>query len=296
MSGAGWRWGYPCENRTLRATTLRTVRLANLEPERVLEKVRANLDDLERMVRFNAEVGLGSLRIGQQLVPFASHATFPYDWEREHGDRLAEIGALARDAGVRLSMHPGQYVNPGSERLEVVERSLAELRYSARVLALAGATDGVVVAHGGGADGGKAAARERFAAAVASEPELLRFLAVENDERTWSVEDLLPLAERLGIPVVVDALHHHWNPGRWTLSEALRAAAMTWRTRQKVHLSSQAAGARPGAHAEMVEPADAEWLREAAAGLTLDVMVEAKAKELAVLPYVGAGVGSGGTR
>lgn len=296
MSEADWRWGYPCENRTLGATTLRTVRLANLEPERVRAKVRANLDDLERMVRFNAEVGLGLLRIGQQLIPFASHASFPYDWEREHGDRLAEIGVLARDAGIRFSMHPGQYVNPGSELREVVERSLAELRYSARVLALAGAVDGVVVVHGGGANGGKAAALERFATAVSSEPELLRFLAVENDERTWGMEDLLPLAERLGIPVVVDALHHQWNPGRSTLGEAIRAAATTWRTRQKVHLSSQATGARPGTHAEMVVPADAERLREAAAGLTLDVMVEAKAKELAVLPLVGAGAGSGRAR
>lgn len=293
---AGWRWGYPCENRTIGATTLRTLRLANLEPERVRAKVAANLEDLARMLRFNASHGLGLLRIGQQLIPFASHPSFPYDWEREHGARLAELGALARDAGTRLSMHPGQYVTPGSEQSDVVERSLAELRYSARVLELAGASDGVIVLHGGGASGGKAAARARFAAAIRGEPGILRFLALENDERTWSVEDLLPLAEELGVPVVVDNLHHRWNPGRMSLREALLEAAATWRTRQKVHLSSQAPGGRPGAHAEMVEAGDAEQLREAGAGLSLDVMVEAKAKELAVLPLIEAAAGTGGSR
>ncbi|GIW19096.1 MAG: UV DNA damage endonuclease [Tepidiforma sp.] len=279
---ADWRFGYLCENRTLGATTLRTLRLANLTAERAREKAEANLDDLERMVRFNAAHGIGMLRIGQQVIPFASHPAFPYDWAAVHGERLAAVGALARAAGIRLSMHPGQFVQPGSSRPEVVERSLAELRYSARILELTGAEDGVIVLHGG-----PAGSLERLTAALADEEAVLRHLALENDERTRSVRDVLPAARRLGVPVVVDTLHHGWNPGGMTLREALSAAAATWRTRQKVHLSSQAPGARAGAHAEMVDARDFERLREAGAGLTLDVMVEAKAKELAVFALPG---------
>ncbi len=283
MSGGQWRVGYLCENRTLGATTLRTVRLANLEAERVRERAAANVEDLARMVAFNAAHGLGLLRIGQQLIPFASHPAFPYDWVREHGERLRVIGAAARAAGIRLSMHPGQYITPGSRDAGVVERSLAELRYTAAVLDLLGAEDGVIVLHGGGASDGTAAAGERMYAALAGEAAILRYLALENDERVWSVRALLPVAERLGIPVVVDALHHHWNDGGMALAEALRAAAGTWHHRQKVHLSSQAPGGRSGAHAEFVEGADIERLREAAGELRLDVMVEAKAKEMVAL-------------
>ncbi len=285
---AGWRFGYLCENRTLGATTLRTLRLANLSEARVREKVEANLTDLERMVVFNTEHGLGLLRVGQQLVPFASHPAFPYDWEEAHGERLAAIGRLARAGGIRLSMHPGQFVQPGSAREAVVERSLAELQYSARVLDLLGAEDGVLVLHGG-----PAGSPGRLVAALERQDAVLRYLALENDERTWSVRALLPAARRLGVPVIVDTLHHGWNDGGMTLREALSAAAETWRTRQKVHLSSQAAGARPGAHAEMVAPADFDRLREAGAGLTLDVMVEAKAKELAVLALLEPGPAAG---
>ncbi|GIW13235.1 MAG: hypothetical protein KatS3mg062_0674 [Tepidiforma sp.] len=293
---AGWRWGYPCENRTLRATTLRTLRLANLSAERVRARVEENLADLELMLRFNAERGIGLLRIGQQLVPFGSHPAFPYDWAAEHGPRLRALGELARRAGIRLSMHPGQYVAPGSEQPAVVERSLAELRYSARVLDGLGAEDGVIVLHGGGAAGGKAAAAGRLATALGREKGVLRYLALENDERTWSVADLLPLAGALGVPVVVDTLHHRWNPGGMTLAAALEAASATWQTRQKVHLSSQSPGGRPGAHAEMVEREDLERLREAAGTLRLDVMVEAKAKELAVFALLGRDVSAGGCR
>lgn len=279
MTGVRWRVGYPCENRELGATTLRTVRLANLDAGRVEERAVANIEDLARMVAYNARHGFGMLRVGQQLIPFASHPAFPYDWRAIHGERLQAIGTAAQAAGIRLSMHPGQYINPGSADAGVVERSLAELRYAAAVLDLLGAEDGVIVLHGGGAAGGLEAAARRFCAALAGEPAILRYLAVENDERTWNVGALLPIAERLGIPVVVDSLHHRWNDGGMTLAEALRAAAGTWRRRQKVHLSSQSPGGRPGAHADFVEPADIDRLREAAGELRLDVMVEAKAKE-----------------
>lgn len=297
MSLPDWRWGYLCENRTLGATTLRTLRLGNLTPERVREKAVANLTDLERMVRFNAAHGIGVLRVGQQLVPFGSHPAFPYDWAEEHGAAMRQIGVLAAGLGIRLTMHPGQFVQPGSSDPGVVERSLAELRYSARALSLLNPEDGVMVLHGPAPGGDREAAAERFIAALAGEPEVLRYLALENDERWWSVRELLPIAERLGVPVVADTLHHGWNDGGWTLREALESACPTWGgRRQKVHLSSQAEGGRPGAHAELVDPADLEQLLAAGSHLRLDVMVEAKSKELAVLPLVAeaarrAGVG-----
>ncbi len=172
------RVGYPCENLTLGATTNRTLRLAALGPERVQAKAEENLKDLERMLRFNAEHGLGLLRIGQHLIPFASHPRFPYDWKEAHGAGLRRLGGLARALGQRLSMHPGQYVNPGSPDPQVVERSLAELRYSAQVLSLLGAEDGVLVLHLGGAYGDREGALGRFVANLRGEGEVLRYLAL----------------------------------------------------------------------------------------------------------------------
>src|SRR5215204_2657210 len=110
-----------------------------------------NLLGLETILRWNAEHGVNLFRMGQSLIPFASHPAFPYDWEDEHGDDLREIGELARSLGIRLSMHPGQFIQPGSLRPEVSERSLAELRYVTRVFDLIGSPDSVIVLHKGGA-------------------------------------------------------------------------------------------------------------------------------------------------
>ncbi len=276
------RLGYPCENLTLGATTNRTLHLARLTPETVAAKVDANLLDLERILRWNYENGIRVFRIGQHLVPFASHPTFPYPWAAVHGPALRRLGALARDLGQRLSFHPGQYVNPGSPDPDVAERSLAELRYTATLLDLLGADDGVIVIHLGGVYGDRRRAAQRFIESLRGEPQILRYLAIENDERLWTVEDVLPVAEALGVRVVVDALHHAVNPGRLTLAQALEQAFATWRERPEVHLSSQAPGKRPGAHAELVEPEDFRRLLDALPG-PADVMVEAKGKERATL-------------
>jgi UV DNA damage endonuclease len=279
------RLGYPCENRTLGATTNRTLRLDRLTPERVLAKVEANFQDLERILRWNAEKGFRLFRIGQHLIPFASHPAFPYDWERVHREELARLGALARALGQRLSLHPGQYVNPGSPNREVVARSLEELRYSARLLELLGAEDGVVVLHLGGVYGDRKRAAARFVEVLRGEGEILRYLALEPDERLWTPEEVLEVAERLGVPVVMDTLHHALNPGRLSLEEALRLSFATWRGRPKVHLASQDPAKRPGAHAFGVAQGDWERLLFALPG-PADVMVEAKGKELAALPLL----------
>ena len=280
------RYGYPAQNLTLPATTNRTLRLASLtDAEKVRALVWENLLGLETILRWNAERGIRLFRIGQGLIPFASHPAFPYDWPEEHGDDLRYLGALARSLDVRLSMHPGQFINPGSPNPETARRSLDELRYATRVFDLMGNSDAVVVLHLGGAHGDRPAAITRFVEALRPEEDVLRYLALENDERIWKIEEIVGAARGLGIPAILDNLHHALNPGGLSLGEALDLALPTWETRgerPKVHLSSQDPTKRPGAHAHSIEAEDWAVFLEALGGRETDVMVEAKGKELAL--------------
>jgi UV DNA damage endonuclease len=280
------RLGYPAQNLTIPASTNRTLRLANLgDPEKVRALVWENLFGLETILRWNAEHGVKLFRIGQSLIPFASHPAFPYDWETEHGDDLREIGKLARSLDIRLSMHPGQFIQPGSLRPGVSERSLAELRYVARVFDLIGSSDSVMVLHMGGAYEDRAASTVRFVERMRSETGILRYLALENDERVWPVVDIVQTARSLGVPAITDAFHHGLNPGGLTLREALDLSLPTWEVRSarpKVHLSSQDPEKRAGAHAYSVDLGDWYALVEALDGREADVMVEAKGKEQAL--------------
>jgi UV DNA damage endonuclease len=278
------RPGYPTQNLSLPATTNRTLRLANLpDAERVRSLVRENIRGLEEILNWNAAHGIPLFRIGQSFIPFASHPEFPYDWAAEHGEELERAGRLALSLGARLSFHPGQYTQPGSPRPEVAGRSVMELRYAARALSMMNSPDGVVVLHLGGAHGDREAAKTRFVEALQHEDEILRFLALENDERTWTVAETVEVARRLGIPAIVDTLHHALNPGGLSLAEALDLGLPSWRTRgsaPKLHISTQDPDKKPGAHAWAIHSGDWAGLVEALDGRDVDVMAEAKGKEL----------------
>ncbi len=287
------RLGYPAQNLSIPATTNHTLRLAGLgDAEKVRSLVWENLFAVEAILRWNAAHDVALFRMGQGLIPFASHPDFPYDWE-EHGDDLRWIGGLARELGVRLSMHPAQFINPGSPNPATVERSLAELRYAARVLDLLGVQDGVIVLHLGGAYDDRPASLARFVETLRPEGTILHYLALENDERIWTTAEVAETARTLGVPAIVDTLHHAINPGNLSLAEALDLALPTWDirgARPKLHLSSQAPDKRPGAHAYGVEDRDWRALLDALDGRDTDVMVEAKGKEQALVS-LGVAVG-----
>jgi UV DNA damage endonuclease len=282
------RLGYPAQNLTIPASTNRTLRLANLgDAEKVRALVWENLLGLETILRWNAEHGVNLFRIGQSLIPFASHPAFPYDWETEHGGDLREVGELARSLDIRLSMHPGQFIQPGSLNPGVSERSLAELRYVARVFDLIGSFDSVIVLHMGGAYEDRTASIARFVETMRSETGVLRYLALENDESLWTVADIVQTARSLGVPAITDAFHHGLNPGSLSLREALDLSLPTWKVRgarPKVHLSSQDPEKQTGAHAYLVGLGDWYALLDALDRRDADVMVEAKGKEHALAP------------
>lgn len=279
------RLGYPAQNLSIPAGTNHSCRLASLaDAEKVRSLVWENMTALEAILRWNAERGIPLFRMGQAMVPFASHPNFPYDWEAEHGEDLRWIGALARSLGIRLSMHPGQFIQPGSPKPGTSERSLAELRYVSRLFDLLGSEDSVMVLHMGGAYEDRTETARRFIEVMRPHEDILKYLALENDERVWAISEISSTATALGVPAILDAFHHSIHPGGLTLREALELAIPTWKGhgRPKLHLSSQDPDKRPGGHAYLVDTTDYETLVAALDGREADIMVEAKGKEEAL--------------
>jgi UV DNA damage endonuclease len=282
------RVGYACVNTRLPSAG-RTLRLANVSEERLHELVAANLDALEAILRWNLEHDIRVFRLSSETVPFGSHAANTLRWWEELGPRFAELGELMGEGGMRLSTHPGQYTVLGSPEERFVAASVAEIEYHARLLVAFGLDPSHrIVVHGGGVYGDARAAAERFAAAYARlSGDAQERLVLENDER-WSLADVLPLAGRLGIPVVFDAFHHSLRPslGELGVRDAVLLAGETWRAgdgRQEVHFSTQEPGKRPGAHSETIDLAAFARFADAVGDLDLDCVLEVKDKELSVL-------------
>jgi UV DNA damage endonuclease len=112
---------------------------------------------------------------------------------------------------------------------------------------------------------------------------------LENDDRTFSVQDLLPVCRRLGAPCVFDWLHHHAQPGEWAarpVREIMAEVVETWRPEDgypKVHFSTQDPEKKPGAHAYGLDAQDFLAFAEELRAVTVDVMAECKGKDLALI-------------
>ncbi len=278
------RLGYPCLNRTIGCSASHKFRLAALDNERLAEAVAANLDCLERILRFNAEAGFGFFRISSDTVPFASHPACRLDWRARFGPRLAALGRLAQNGRMRISMHPDQFVLINALDPDIVRRSVAELEYHASLLDGMGLGRAAKIQiHVGGVYGDKAAAMDRFLAAWKElSPSVRRRLVIENDDRLYGVRDCLEIHGRSGVPVLFDVFHHACLNRGESVREALAACAATWKSEDgppMVDFSSQAPGRRRGAHVESLRAGPFGAFLRDAAGIDFDLMLEIKDKE-----------------
>jgi len=271
-----------------RRTTARY--LATLSPaqgrRRLAALCRHNAEALQQALVYCRDHGIGAFRINSQILPLKTHPRFGYDLidlpeGRDARDRFRDAGDFARRHDLRTSFHPDQFILLSSPDPAVSERSVADLAYQAEVAEWVGAD--VINIHAGGVYGDKPAALARLADRVDRLPPAVRTrLTLENDDRSYTVSDLLPVCRRLGLPLVYDVHHHRCLPDGLDTAAATRAAVATWDREPLFHLSSPAAGwagRDPRPHHDFVDPADfpAVWKT-----LDLTVEVEAKAKERAV--------------
>ena len=283
------RLGFACVLADGSLGTNHTFRLANLSPARLAETAHQNLDDLERILTIMEEGPLRLFRLGGATIPLASHESLGFDWRPLVAGRLRAIGRTFAPRGFRFSTHPGQYTILNATDPGIVHRALGELRYACDLLDLMELDDShKIVIHGGGIYGDREAATARLAEALRTLPSnLCRRVVLENDERLFSLAQILEVAERGGVPVVFDLHHHQINPGEGDLREMLLRVRATWGdTLPKIHMSSQKPGARVGAHDDLLHEVDLEtMLREIP--FETDVMVESKGKELAAIHAYG---------
>ena len=271
--------------------------------------LRTSLGYLSEILRFLHARDIRMYRMATALAPYASHPDLPqfHRQVEDCAEQLAAVGSLARELGIRLSTHPGQYTVLNSVDDHVQAAAVAELEVQAAILdAMELSAEAVVVLHVGGAAGGKAAGRDRFMTGFERLSERAKArLAIENDDRSYGVADALSVAARAGAPVVFDLLHHNCHdPEGIPDREALELAIATWPrgVTPKVHYSSprldigerkRRNGRRvertpaipdPRMHADLVDPLAFElFLTHTAAGLDFDVMLEAKGKDLALV-------------
>ena len=261
-----------------------------------------NLMTLERVLVWCRDRGVHAFRIGSDLWPRATHPLVA-PWvesllEREdiHAS-FRRIREFAATHDIRLSEHPDQFLVGNSLRADVVNGTIAELEWRARLGSALGVD--VICLHVGSGAPDRESALWRWEATLERLSPMVRArLAFENDDRVFTPERILPACLAWGLPLIYDAHHHRVHPDGLSVEEATEFAIASWGEREPYfHLSSPRAGwdagdARP--HHDMIDVEDwpEAWTALLDAGVRFTVDVEAKRKEIAVLALQDALVGA----
>ncbi|OCH90178.1 UV-endonuclease UvdE [Obba rivulosa] len=251
----------------------------------VKELGRKNAANLMEIIEWNEKNHIRFFRLSSEMFPFSSHAKYGYSLKYAR-EELKAAGDLARKYGHRLTTHPGQFTQLGSPKDDVVEASIRELDYHCEMMRyMELGKDSVIILHMGGVYGSKEDTIARFRGVYTTRltDEMRARLVLENDEICYSADDLLPVCEELGIPIVLD-YHHNWiNPSTLPIPELISRIKVIWSRKgikPKQHLSDP----RPGAETVMEKRAHADRCKALPDDLPIDMdlMIEAKDKEQAV--------------
>ncbi|MEG2288764.1 MAG: UV DNA damage repair endonuclease UvsE [Clostridium sp.] len=288
------RIGYACINTSLN-DNFRDCRLNSVYKQGIpylKDIIIHNLNLTKNTLLWNIDNDIFFYRATSKLVPFATHKEvlrdFSFRWyEDENALKiLAEIKEIVHENNVRLSMHPDQFTILNSLREDVVLNSIDNLIYHKDILEYMGGSD--LIIHTGGVYGDKLASIERFISNFNKLPkDIKKYLRLENDDVSYNLKDVLDISKTCGIPVVLDIHHHNCNNcGINTVNPFIYDVSNSWKKTgliPKCHISSGITTYTDKRHADYISPSDFFSFCEITEPLIVDLMVEAKRKEQAVL-------------
>ena len=295
--------GYACINMNLsnqkpKITTNRSMIKRTFEAkgiEYASELGLQNSRDLFKILEWNNRMGIKLFRISSDIFPWATEYNL-----KDMPDYLAiktllsGAGNYAKQMGIRLTSHPGPFNVLTSPKENVVQNTFADLEMHGEVFDLIGLEHSPynkINIHCNGVYGDKKSAMDRFCENFKRLSKSVQTrLTVENDDKEtmYSVKDLMYIHNKIGIPIVFDYHHHQFNTGGLTEEEALKLAVSTWPEGIKpvVHYSESKAlhenndKLKPQAHSDYINQLPNLY------GMDVDVMVEAKMKELSILHFI----------
>ena len=254
----------------------------------------ANITDLEKVINWNVKNKILFYRMSSDMIPWMSEyemSDLP-DYENIKSI-LSRCGAKASGSGLRLSFHPGPFNVLATNSTSVLLKTIKELRQHAEImdlLKLPATPFAKINIHVGGAYGDKQSALRRFAENFVRLPGNTRNrITIENDDKVnmFGVKDLLWLHREINIPITFDYFHHQFCPAGLTEEEAFIESFNTWPAgiTPAVHFSSsrkkyEDPTAIPTAHADYL------YNRVNTYNQNIDIMFEAKAKDMAVIKYL----------
>ena len=246
----------------------------------------SNADNLLTAFRRVVDDGYKCFRVSSNLIPLADKVPRHW-WDNDKlRERYWKFGELAKKSGVRITMHPGQFVVLSSDSSKVVDNAVADLESHAWIMEAMKLDRSPFYAIN--IHGGKGARPDNLTREIKRLPDHIRSrLTLENCETAYSAAELKPVCDATGVPIVLDVHHHTFRSGGLDLAAAIDLATETWRgVKPLQHLSNTSPDISPEAPASK-RRAHSDWVHyipdaQRAVLSKVDVEMEFKMKNWAI--------------
>jgi len=257
------------------------------------ELARLNTRDILPILEWNHRYDVKVFRMTSCLFPWASEYMLEDlpDFE-EISKNLKAAGDYAKEKGIRLSFHPGPFNILASTKEKVINSAIVDLSIHGKIMDLMGMPRShwaKINIHIGASYGDRESALTRWVENFQRLPDSVKTrLTVENDDKAslFSTKDLYEgIYKRVPVPIVFDYHHHRFRNDGESEDECHAMACETWGdVRPCFHYSESASEKedspkRANAHSDYVYDKINDYGRD------FDVVIEAKAKELALMKY-----------
>lgn len=268
----------------------------NSDSERInklKEITSSNISALEKILRYNIESDIHFYRITSNLIPLATHPDVMWDYRKYFDKDFKYIGKIIKNSNMRVDAHPDQFNVINSDRESVVENTIKTLDMQVDLFEAMDNEEGKLVIHIGGAKGGKEVAINRFIENLGKFPSRIKErLILENDDKIFSVKDVLYISKVTNLPMVLDVHHHNCKNEGENISEFIGDVFDTWNQENivpKIHFSTPREFINDRKHADYIDAKDFFdfiMLAKDYSNRDFDVMIEAKKKDIALFKLI----------
>lgn len=284
--------GYACRceslpNITTSSTYTYTAYKEEKDNQKLNDIIISNLLALEQVLTYNIKNNIHFYRLSSSLIPLATKDDVVFDYTTPYQSYYNSLSKLIQKYQLRVDFHPSEYCVLNSVKEDIVNNSIEILKYHYQLLENLKIKDKVLILHIGSNVFGKKNSLTRFIHNFKRLPkEIQDCIAIENDDKIFTVEDALYLSDILHIPVCLDYHHFLCNKSEMDLERIIKS----WRIKPKMHFSSPKSKLKKEfrSHHDYIDSDQFIAFLESIKYLDcdIDIMIEAKKKDEALFRLV----------
>ena len=289
------RLGYVALPVTLNITSSKTITLTNYKKlgvrrgeEKRTKLFLENINNLLEILRYNQKNNIHFFRMTTHLVPLLTYKDSYDNILIKNKDSLQKIGNYIKEHKMRVDIHPDQYNVLNSTNPDIVNTTIQSLTYYNDLMNKLSLNTNIIL-HVGSSQGGKRESINRFITNFSKLNNSIKDkIAIENDDKVFNIRNVLMLAKKINVPVVLDYHHFLINRNNEKIEDYIKDIFSTWKTTPKIHFSSPKNKKEKRSHHDYIDSDTfIDFIeRIKFCNIDFDIMLEAKAKDEALFRLV----------